>query len=173
MAKRKKGLLPRIEILIVLIFLLSFIAWAATKCSAKKEQMQQGEPTENAIEQDTGATTAGGAQINLPKLPPKEEPVVSQAAQASPANRRSRLYVTIDGLKLRKAPNLQSEVILQLPLFEEVYFMDEVTDFTTELSLGKEMANEPWVKVKHSKGHEGWVYGAGVHYHKKKREGVE
>ena len=51
--------------------------------------------------------------------------------------------------------------------------MNEVTDSTYQISLGKEMADEPWVKVKNNRGKIGWVYGAGINYYKKKREGVQ
>ena len=51
--------------------------------------------------------------------------------------------------------------------------MNEVTDSTFQINLGKEVADEPWVKVRSKKGHVGWVYGAGVDYYKYKRPGVE
>ncbi|TAK32567.1 MAG: SH3 domain-containing protein, partial [Saprospiraceae bacterium] len=84
----------------------------------------------------------------------------------------TRLYVTIDKLKLRKEPKLNGAVIAELKLFDQVYFLDEMTDSTTQVNLGYEIADEPWVKVKSMKGQTGWVYGAGVHYAKKKRSGV-
>ena len=86
---------------------------------------------------------------------------------------KARLYVTIDGLNMRTGPHLDSAVVEKFPLFEEVIFMDEYTDFTQELSLGKETANEPWIKVKSKRGKTGWVWGAGVDYRRKKREGVQ
>ena len=64
-------------------------------------------------------------------------------------------------------------MLLSLPSeFEQVNFLGEVTDSTTEVNLGYEIANEPWVKVQHTRGKIGWVYGAGVNYYKKKRDGV-
>ena len=50
--------------------------------------------------------------------------------------------------------------------------MNEVTDSTYEVNLGKEKANEPYVKIKTKRGTVGWVYGAGVHYVKKKHSGT-
>lgn len=85
----------------------------------------------------------------------------------------TRLFVTIDGLNLRDKPDLEGELLVKLPLYETVYFMNEVTDSTFQISLGKETADEPWVKVRSKKGHVGWVYGAGVDYYKYKRSGVE
>jgi Bacterial SH3 domain len=84
----------------------------------------------------------------------------------------ARLYVSISGLKVRTAPNLTAKVVQKLALFDEVSYQNEVTKYTQPLSLGKEMANEPWVKVRTKKGKIGWVYGAGVSYYKIKRKGV-
>jgi Bacterial SH3 domain len=84
----------------------------------------------------------------------------------------ARLYVSISGLKVRSEPNLTAKVVQKLALFDEVSYQNEVTKYTQPLSLGKEMANEPWVKVRTKKGKTGWVYGAGVSYYKIKRKGV-
>ena len=62
------------------------------------------------------------------------------------------LFVTIDGLNMRETPDLKSEVIVQLALFDEVIYLEEVTDFTTVLNLGKEEVHEPWFKVRSKKG---------------------
>ena len=78
---------------------------------------------------------------------------------------------TFDKLKIRSEPGLKSKVLGELPLFSEVYFMDEVTDSVYTVSLGKEIAEEPDIKVKTQRGTVGWVYGAGVNYYKKKRAG--
>ncbi len=84
----------------------------------------------------------------------------------------SRLYVTIDKLKVRKTPGLKGESLGELKLFDEVYYMNETTDSLYEVNLGREMAKEPYVKIKTKRGTVGWVYGAGVHYIKKKRSGT-
>ena len=85
----------------------------------------------------------------------------------------SRLYVVIEGLKMRRSPDLDAETIDALNLFEEVYFLDEVTDFTQEINLGKQVVNEPWVRIQTKQGRAGWVYGAGVNYYKKKHPGAD
>lgn len=180
MSKQKKGALPSLEIIIIVIFFLGFIAWAFSKCSATKQQFA----TENTDSTDGEEVDTDSIYFSMPKpLPPKEEPVpetatTSTTIPATGSSRvrteiRSRLYITIDGLNMRNGPHLDSAVVEKLPLFEEVAFMDEYTDFKQELSLGKEMANEPWVKVKTKRGKIGWVYGAGVDYRRKERDGVQ
>ncbi len=74
---------------------------------------------------------------------------------------------------MRRAPDLNDDVVDEFELFEEVFFLDEVTNFTQEINLGKEVANEPWVRIQSRQGRSGWVYGAGVNYYKKKHPGAE
>jgi len=166
-----KGLLSKIEYIVIAIFAIIFLMWAVSKCSAHKEQAQEGVLVES--KQDSLAATAGQkpppTTVDTTKtavVSPNAQPVISQEPQGS------KLYVTIDKLKLRKTPGLKGELLGELKLFEEVYYQEEVTDSTFEVNLGKEIADEPYVKVKTTRGTVGWVYGAGVHYVKKKRSGV-
>jgi len=170
MTKKKKGLLPRIEIIIILIFFFSFIIWAISKCNAKKLFYESTEQSEDLTSQEDSLTDY---TITPKPLPQKEGAIQKQTTTKNQQTEYTKLYITIDDLKLRTGPSLDSTVIYQFPLFEEVYFMNEVTDSTYQLSLGKEMADEPWVKVKNNRGKIGWVYGAGINYYKKKREGVQ
>ena len=184
-----KGLLSKIEYIVIGVFAIIFLMWAVSKCSSHKKHAQEGAVTE--ARQDS-LDNAGQPQVPLPTPAPAspaatppgsvaqstvvdtvKTPVSHMAKPAKPQEvPGSRLYVTIDKLKLRKTPGLKGELLGELKLFDEVYYMDEVTDSTFEVNLGKEMANEPYVKVKTKRGTVGWVYGAGVHYMKKKRTGV-
>ncbi len=186
-----KGLLSKIEYLIIGIFAVIFLMWAVSKCSSYKEKAMKQARIEAGAD-----STATAKQANAPAQSSKPETSASQpattpqptttpppagqqaakpkAAQPSPAqeSQGTRLYVTIDKLKIRKTPGLKGEVLGELKLFDEVYFQGEATDSTYEVNLGKEMANEPYVKIKTRRGTVGWVYGAGVHYIRKKRSGV-
>jgi hypothetical protein len=159
------GMLQKVELIIVALLSIIFLVWAASKCnSSGKEELPLTSAQEVVADTSQTETTVAG---------PAEEDVKADKSQPSLIREKyTPLYVTIDGLKLRAEPDLNSEVITLLGLFEEVEFMNEVTDSTLQISLGYEMADEPWVKVKHRKGQVGWVYGAGVSYYKKKREGV-
>lgn len=94
------------------------------------------------------------------------------AAAPAAATQYSTLYVTIDGLKMRKEPNLKGTLVSKLKLYEPVYFLNQKTEKTEEISLGLEKVTDHWVKVRTKSGKEGWVFGAGVHYYKMKRKGV-
>lgn len=178
MAKSKKGFLPRIEILIVLIFFVSFIIWAVSKCSDKQVSMQNTvmEDSLNMNEVSpvdsirTALTTNNSGQDSMGNntLAQNSNSATNRTKRPTPTSLRTRLYVTLDGLNMRTGPHLDSTVLLKIPLHDQVEFLDEVTDFTQRISLGTTYAEEPWIKVKHARGYVGWVYGAGVHYHKAK-----
>jgi len=168
MAQRKKGLLPKIEILIIGVFFISFLAWTIPKCSSRivHDDPIPEETVENTPSPDTVVMvplSTVDSVVALTSTPTRFTATTSDYSQ---------LYITINKLKMRRSPELKADVIAELPLFEKVYFMNEVTDSLYEINLGYETAKEPWVKVRTKKGKEGWVYGAGVNYYKKKRSGV-
>mgnify|MGYP001027920039 CR=1 FL=1 len=168
MSKPKKGFLPKMEMLIIIVFAVCFLIWALPKCASIMSSPDQDSTV--ADTEDTTATREFAQNLQTDQdttalaAPTVLEKVVTKEVSA--------LYITIDNLKMRRTPDLKADVIKQLPLFERVYFMEEVTDSLYEINLGYEVAKEPWVKIRTQKGMEGWVYGAGVNYYKKKRSGV-
>lgn len=196
------GLLSRMEILIAGVLLLILLLWAGSRCKETKVQLQDeaissavadtlaqsnNEKTEEAATtdilaealakkkkemeaQDAIATKNDTLNNVAPTTVATSGTTTATTTPAGPV--ASKLFVTIDKLKIRTEPGLKSKVLGELPLFSEVYFMEEVTDSIYTLSLGKEIAHEPYIKVKTKRGTVGWVYGAGVNYYKKKREGV-
>ena len=107
---------------------------------------------------------------SISSTPSNAPPPSTSAAPASTAG--STLFVTIDGLKVRKEPGLKGETVAELKLYEPVTFLNKKTEWTQEISLGYEKVTDHWVKVRTQSGKEGWVFGAGVHYYKMKRQGV-
>jgi len=178
--------LPKFEMMLLAIFFVSFSVWAIAKCNRTKVALN---PIASVVPPSKDSTTIP-ASANNNGLPPiildsTKEAQALPAVQIPTKNNtspekeiqkviidRSILYVTIEGLKLRKGPSLDSLTIQKLPLFEKVYFLDEVTEFKQKINLGRKVTEEPWVKIKTKKGRIGWVYGAGVHYHKQKQDGV-
>lgn len=181
MSKKKKSILPGLEVLIILVFFISFLIFAVPRCNKKKLDYQNQFPDETA---ETETDDPPSAPDTIIVAVPVTEPVVATTpvptlpqnnpgTTANATTYATRLYVTIDQLNLRTGPSLDSTAIGKLALYEEVYFLNEITPFTQAISLGTEMANEPWVKIRSRRGVEGWVYGAGVYYYKRKREGME
>ena len=170
MAKKKTSALPRLEIMIIIVFFLSFIFWAVPQCSSTKAEIQ-AQAAEEELEDLILDSLQKAEQEQLIKEKEEENP---KPPKIPPSNERvTLLYVTIDGMNVRTAPSTNSQVIDRLKLFDEVIFLNEVTDSTEKINLGSIVTDEPWVKIQTKKGREGWIYGAGLSYYKKKLEGVE
>ena len=157
--KSKEGLLPKMEILIILVFFISFVVWAMSKCSSTQKEYEQKEAKQ--MEQPVMEKTE--------KVTPKEKLSIKPPSKKSKTEKVTVLYVVLEDLKLRKGHSLDSAIIKTLKMNDEVYFLNEVTEFKQEINLGDRMATEPWIKVRAYTGHEGWVYGAGINYYKSKK----
>jgi cytoskeletal protein RodZ len=107
----------------------------------------------------------------MPNLATKTPQPTATAPQSTRSN-YTTLYVSIDGLKMRKTPGLKGELVTKLTLYEPVSFLNKKSEKQEEISLGQEKVTDYWVKVRTKSGKEGWVFGAGVHFFKTKRKGV-
>lgn len=174
--KKGAGLRIKTEVLIVLVFFLCFIVWAVSKCSDKKQEYlpEVTEESTAEVENSDSLALSETASSDRPQAESLQEfPTAEGAAPIIQTVYATKLYVSIDGLKLRRAPSVDSPFITTLPLFDELTFLNEVSDSTDIISLAEGIiANEPWVRVRHYTGNEGWVYGAGVHYYKMKYPGL-
>lgn len=116
--------------------------------------------------------SAEPAATTVPGVRPTLSNQTQAPAPAAAAPKYTTLFVTIDGLKVRKEPNLKSDVVTRLKLDESVYFLNKKSEKPEEINLGYEKVTDYWVKIRTKAGKEGWVFGAGVHYYKMKRKGV-
>ena len=173
MAKKKTSIVPRFEVLIILVFFMSFIFWAVPKCTSTKQAYQARDAEENLVNELLDSLELLEEQQALQEKVRENTQAEINSEINTPTVGTSILYITIDGMNIRTAPTLKSKVIDRLNLYDEVVFMNEVTPSADTISLGKTQAVEPWVKVRTSKGKLGWVFGAGVHYYKKKFPGLE
>lgn len=207
--------LPKVESLIIAVFIGCVLLWAVSKCSAKRSELVRSvhetgeeEEEERPARRDTivvqqtpaqtvqtpvntqspGSSPAAQPAVAAPPLPsgaaganpqpgakPTRPVLSNQSSSATPpaaSGKYSTLFVSIDGLKVRKEPGLKSETVAKLELYEPVTFLNKKTEWTQEISLGYEKVTDHWVKVRTQSGKEGWVFGAGVHYYKMKRKGV-
>lgn len=163
MAEGKKPTLVKLELIVFGVILLVFMIWVSRKCSRAQMDYEASARLAEETADDT---------VYAPS-PAPEQPAAPAAGTAATARRptsasTSVLYVCIEGLKMRSGPGLRHELIDQFPLYTELSFLGEVSSRVDTISLGKIMAAEPWVKVRSPKGREGWVYGAGVSYYKRK-----
>jgi Bacterial SH3 domain len=97
-------------------------------------------------------------------------PVVGQqGVYAAPGGQGSVLFVLIGGLNVRNTPDLKAKSKGRLALYDEVIYLNEVTDFTTPVHLiTGEIIDKPWFKIKTKRGTIGWVHGSGVDFFKHK-----
>jgi hypothetical protein len=155
-----------------------YIAPPAAPVATTPTVFQQPAPT-------VAAPSIAQQPVQQPIANPGRTPLATSAQAApapvqssTPANNNSNapkystLFVTIDGLKMRKEAGLKGDLVAKLDLYEQVYFLNQKTEWTQEISLGKENVTDHWVKIKTKSGKVGWVFGAGVHYYKMKRKGV-
>lgn len=170
MSNNKTPILSRLEFILIGMFFLAFVIWSVSKCSRSRKTYQDKSAQE--VQDSLEYAQSVGEKVALPK-DTTATPAPSQAQSAPPRPQYSTLYVTIDGLNVRSAPGLKGEVLDRLKLYDEVFFLNERTDSLYEFSIGKIKVKEPYVKIRTRKGRTGWVYGAGVHYYKMKREGAE
>lgn len=192
--------IPKIEGLIIFAFLVCVALWAVSTCSARRSEINKKlqdlaeERDERPVRRDTiyvaqpaaSAPVPYDAAANAPAPRPRE-PVSTTAPRPTAAvpppttvpatpktvtssAKYSTLYVTIDGLNLRKTPGLKGETIEQLALYQPVLFLNQKSEKVEEINLGTEKVSDHWVKVRTQAGKEGWVFGAGVHYYKMKRK---
>ncbi len=162
-------LFQRIEVLIIAVFFLGFFVWAFSKCSSGGQQ-------QNTIVENEGIESPAAAENpDSPTYDMEEETpsVTNRPNNNRPPNNRASarsytpLYVTLDGLKIRKAPSLDSTIVSVLNLHDEVMYLEKRTDFKQKINIGNDMmVNEPWFMIRSRKGQEGWVYGGGVHFYK-------
>ena len=168
MSEKKGSILPSLELIIIGVFFVGFAFWAINKCSDTQSKYVNRAERERLRDLEDSL----GRKIEAIKSDtPKTSPVASPAVSTAPA--LSRLYVCLENLKVRKSPSTGAEILETLPLYEEVYFLNEVSDSTTTVNLGKQTVTEPWIKVQTRKGRAGWVFGAGVHYYRRKHPGSD
>lgn len=182
--------------LVIAVFFFSFVVWAVSKCGDTKAKYQAEAAAGQTVPIDTPA--AAPAPVPLPQrqpvasdqavsggvasgtiAPATPDPTTTTPGATAAINTPvaapqglTRLYIVVKDVNLREKPATDGKLVAKLPIFEEVYYLNQVTDFTQKLSIGTETADEPWVKVRTKKGREGWVYGAYVSYIKKKRKGA-
>ena len=156
--KKKKGLLPKTELIILIVLLGFFVLWSLKQCSNSIKPIEEI-PIPSQEDQSDSV---------------ENQPIISELRVDTfeIVKEVTALYVNINNLKLRSSPNLKSEVLEELEIGSKVLFAGEVTDSLYTFNLGKREVTEPYVKVKTWKGLEGWVYGAGIDYYKKKVEGT-
>ena len=77
----------------------------------------------------------------------------------------TKIYVWVDKLRMRAAPDTKSKVLKELSAADPLTFLKEKSDFTQKITLRGTLFDEPWLKVKTRDNQIGWVYGGGVKFY--------
>ena len=160
----------RLELVVIGVFFILFSFWALSRCNNKRAEMrrQMEAEAQEELRQDSLDRAAAMARM----LPPKDTTQAAPAATAPQVIKEqvTPLYVVLDELNMRGEPKLNGRLVARLKLYDELVYLNEVTEFKEEINLGGVTYNEPWIKVKNKSGKVGWVYGAGVHFYRLRRE---
>ncbi len=174
-----ENIMDKLQILFIVILFLFFFAWAFKKCNNEKDPSSLIEEEDNTVTSPAAADNPDSPTYDLAENeinntasnPPSNNgntEVVGRGNNNYPTSKSyTPLYVTLEGLKVRKGPSLDSSIVSVLSLHDEVMFMEKRTDFREKINIGNEIyTTEPWFFIQTKKGHQGWVYGAGVHFFK-------
>lgn len=192
MAKAKKLNTSRVTLVVLSLFTLIFLIWAMRSCdnnaeATKYAMVQEAEARQSYLdsiqraEDSIAVLTAAQAEakhraealLRAETQPALGDSVVRIPNQQIIKEKVTILYVTFDGLNVRSGPGLNYGKVDRLKLYDEVVFLNEVTDSSYTIDLGQVAPTEPWVKIRTPSKKDGWVFGAGVDYFKRKLEGVE
>lgn len=161
----------RLELVVISVFFILFSFWALSRCNNKRVEMRRQMEAEAMDERRQDSIDRAAAMARM--LPPKDTTPAASATPAAPQVIKEQvtpLYVVLDELNMRGEPKLDGRLVARLKLYDELVYLNEVTEFKQEVNLGGVTYNEPWIKVKNKRGQVGWVYGAGVHYYRFRRE---
>lgn len=179
MAEQPPGRLIKIEFIISAVILLGILIWGTQRCNrtytdARGDREQAiRQAYLDSLEQRLRDREAAQPSPTVAATPSATLDTIGGGSMRIIRERLTPLYSTIDGLNVRKGPGINYGLVGRLELFEEVAFLNEVTDSTEQINLGSITPDEPWVKIRTRKGREGWVYGAGVDFYKRELPGVE
>ena len=128
----------RLELIAFFVLGIIFVLWSFKQCNSDKTYTQTKKPRTE-----------------------------KKRKRTSDNNKKySTLYVTVDSLNMRVAPNLDSMVIARLPRTEAVAFYGLRTSFRQKININNIIKNEPWVYIRNRTGQEGWVYAGGLTFYK-------
>lgn len=76
------------------------------------------------------------------------------------------LVANVSNLRIRSQPGLEGSIVSQVLLNDTLYYLENISNFTTKITLRGKEYNEPWLKVRLKNGDEGWVYAGSVDFEK-------
>ena len=160
----KKGRLNNMEMLGIALFGLALMLYAMSKCGKEPEVETEPIVTEevvdsNALEEPIDSSESSYSGIS-------EAPTAPINSGGDTIIIAPKLYILVDSLRLRENPQIGADVVAYLREGEEVVDLGARSELEKIRISVDEVRTAPWVKVKTSKGKEGWAFGAYMQFYK-------
>lgn len=170
--KSSRGKLNNMELFGIGLFCVAFLLYGISKCG--KDPIAEVPPgpviTEEVVDsgaivardENASSFTATGsnnatAATNTAPTGPTNPTVVGGAVR--------KLYVIIDSLRVRQAPNLGGQLVTYLKYGEEITDLGERTVSEKLRVSPDEVRTAPWIKIKNKEGQVGWAFGAYLQFY--------
>lgn len=90
----------------------------------------------------------------------------SQIVEAPAAISAESIELTaiLDNVRIRDKAGLKGKEIASVSKGMKLFYLDEMSDFTDEITLRGIAYNDPWLKIKTTKGEIGWVYAGAIKF---------
>jgi len=173
--KSSKGKLNNIELFGIGLFCVAFLLYGISKCG--KEPVAEVPPgpvvTEEVVDSSATTGTEEGRDENASSFTStgSNNANNNNGASTTPTNNTivsgsgRKLYVIIDSLRVRQAPNLAGELVTYLKYGEEVIDLGERTVLEKLRVSADEVRTAPWIKIKNKNGQVGWAFGAYLQFY--------
>ena len=86
----------------------------------------------------------------------------SDNKNSEPQIKKRKFYSLVDGLRIRKSPNLSDVQISNLNEGEEVLFLNKISKDSVEAKLRGKIIKAPFYMIKTKKGIVGWVFSGAL-----------
>jgi hypothetical protein len=169
--KGSRGKLNNMELFGIGLFCVAFLLYGISKCGKEPAAEIPLGPvvTEEVVDSSGTAAETEGRDENASSFTGSGDD--NNTAVETPTNTvitngaTRKLYVIIDSLRVRQAPNLAGELVTYLKYGEEVIDLGERTVLEKLRISPDEVRTAPWIKVKNKDGQVGWAFGAYLQFY--------
>lgn len=171
--KSSRGKLNNMELFAIGLFCVAFLLYGVSKCGKDPVADASLEPvvTEEVIDSATADGAGEERDENESSFTGSESDNANSTAPTEPTNNTvvssgtRKLYVIIDSLRVRQAPNLGGELVTYLKYGEEITDLGERTVLEKLRVSPDEVRTAPWIKIKNKDGQVGWAFGAYLQFY--------
>lgn len=169
--KSSRGKLNNMELFAIGLFCVAFLLYGISKCGKDPVVEATPEPIVTEEVTDSTGTEETERDENASSFTGSGSDNANNAAPTEPTNNTivggatRKLYVIIDSLRVRQAPNLGGELVTYLKYGEEIIDLGERTVLEKLRVSPDEVRTAPWIKIKNKNGQVGWAFGAYLQFY--------